>query len=51
MKTQKRLHTAVSKNLQGIASACSITINQEECYYIIQILMEDDTLAEHIVFS
>ena len=51
LKTQKRLHTAVSKNLQGIASACSITINQEECYYIIQILMEDDTLAEHIVFS
>lgn len=51
LKTQKRLHTAVSNNLQGIASACSITINQEECYYIIQILMEDDTLAEHIVFS
>lgn len=51
LKTQKRLYAAVSENLQGIASACSITVNQEECYYIIQILKEDDTLAEHIVFS
>lgn len=41
LKEQETLYLAVSKNLDVIAAACGININQEECYYIIQIVNDD----------
>lgn len=47
LQSQQGLYHALIKNLDTLAASCNITINQEEYYYLIQILNEDDTVSKN----